>query len=1022
MLIRLVVMGWLVAGTVDAGNVISVPVVTVDRPSFSGIGLVVHYGDDDNRNASVTCRYREVGAAVWRSAQPLRRVPVERVTWKTLPRQFAGPVFDLRPNRQYEVEITVQDPDGYSQVITMLARTRGLLAGAATPRQVRVTTVAELSAAVAGALPGDVITIAPGSYVLEYLEVSKGGTAENPVIIRGEDRERTVLDGGGCRCNIVEVYTSHVRVENLTFRNAQQAIRYFSASEGIVFRRNRVTDVDRGINTQPDQMGFVIADNVFEGRVAFSRPFPPGDDTYGMQIHGSDHIIAHNEIRGFMDGIRLFGGENRNVEIYGNDIVHGSDDGIEADGSERNVRVMRNRISNVDSGISAQPSVGGPLYLVRNVIVNVRNEQFKLHGTGGGQAPSGVYAFHNTTLSPVGALQMYSAQIVTESMFRNNIFFGPGTAAGPVIAWDGPLFNVSWNYDGYFPEGRSYWNYQGNYQHYGGLAALFSGGLFEANGRALPGDTFLTGLNGGASLNQYVAPQLPRLRGGRSAIGAGQRLENINDNVAGAAPDLGALESGCAPPHYGPRAADVNEATQVFGCPEIPAPANLVPQTVAVTNAGGSGASRQLLARVKDANGFADIEFVTVVAGPTAVVGEGCAAVLRRSTDELFLWNDGGTGLLGPVRPGGSGKLENGRCSLVAAGSKVVTISESNSLELVVDLTFKASLAGAQNLYLQVTDQSGGTSGMTPMGAFPPVAAGVVPGAGTGAAQVFRFTFNDPGGWEALGVLNILINRAIDGRGACYVAFVSSAPGAGALYLVDDAGNAGGPFAGMTLPGVQTIQNSQCSISGAGSSVSMSGNQVTLTLAVAFKSSFAGNHVIYTAARNVAGFNSGWQGLGTWSVPGGAVAGPGVGAVSPARSTQSTLNLQVTFTHSAGWANLSVVNLLIMDAIDGRGACYLAYVPATATAGTLYLVNDAGEPASNLAAIAVPGTGTASNSQCAVAGAGSSAVGAGQGLTVTVPLTLKPGFAGNRIIYAAARAGEQSSGWQAVGSVTVPAN
>jgi hypothetical protein len=58
------------------------------------------------------------------------------------------------------------------------------------------------------------------------------------------------------------------------------------------------------------------------------------------------------------------------------------------------------------------------------------------------------------------------------------------------------------------------------------------------------------------------------------------------------------------------------------------------------------------------------------------------------------------------------------------------------------------------------------------------------------------------------------------------------------------------------------VSNSQCTISGAGSSLSASGNNLMLTLAVTFSQSFGGNRIIYGAAGN-GKQNSGWQSIGT---------------------------------------------------------------------------------------------------------------------------------------------------------------
>ena len=44
-----------------------------------------------------------------------------------------------------------------------------------------------------------------------------------------------------------------------------------------------------------------------------------------------------------------------------------------------------------------------------------------------------------------------------------------------------------------------------------------------------------------------------RLKPGSAAVDRGVVLHNVTDGFAGLAPDLGALENGQKPPHYGPR-------------------------------------------------------------------------------------------------------------------------------------------------------------------------------------------------------------------------------------------------------------------------------------------------------------------------------------------------------------------------------------------------------------------------------------------------------------------------------------
>jgi len=296
-----------------------------------------------------------------------------------------------------------------------------------------------------------------------------------------------------------------------------------------------------------------------------------------------------------------------------------------------------------------------------------------------------------------------------------------------------------------------------------------------------------------------------------------------------------------------------------------------------------------------------------------------------------------------------------------------------------------------------------------------PTAAG--PASGSGTVQTFIFTFSDTGGYQNLGVVDVLINSVLDGRQACYVAFVPSGASTGSVYLVDDAGDAGGPYSGMLLPGSGSVQNSQCSISGLGSSVSGNGNTLTVTLAITFASSFAGNKVIYTSAQDKSSANSGWQVLGTWGVPGPAPAGPWVGGVSPGRSSSATQTYTFTFADTNGWQDITVANVLINSAIDGRYGCYVAFAPAS---GSVFLVDDAGDAGGPYSGMVLPGSGSVSNSQCTISAAGSSFAGGGNTLTLMLAVSFNQSFAGNQVLYLAARSNTLNSGWQAVGSVAVP--
>ncbi|MEZ5404472.1 MAG: hypothetical protein R2729_32635 [Bryobacteraceae bacterium] len=296
----------------------------------------------------------------------------------------------------------------------------------------------------------------------------------------------------------------------------------------------------------------------------------------------------------------------------------------------------------------------------------------------------------------------------------------------------------------------------------------------------------------------------------------------------------------------------------------------------------------------------------------------------------------------------------------------------------------------------------------------------VTPSSGAGAIGTFVVDFEDPDGAGDLAVLNVLINDGIDGRQSCYLAYVPSGLTSGTVLLVNDTGDAGGPFAGsVQIPGTATAQNGRCAISAAGSQVLAVGNRLTLVLSVSFTGAHAGRRIVYTAARDRNGNNSGWVAKGVWTVTGGAVGATRVESLAPARSTSSSGIFTVVFADNDGGADLSILNLLINSGIDGRGGCYLAVVRASST---VLLVNDAGDAGGPFAGtLTAPGSGSIANSQCRVDAAGSSVATFGGQVTVTLQMTFFGGFAGDRIVYAAAR--DQvgnSSGWQAAGTITIP--
>jgi hypothetical protein len=295
----------------------------------------------------------------------------------------------------------------------------------------------------------------------------------------------------------------------------------------------------------------------------------------------------------------------------------------------------------------------------------------------------------------------------------------------------------------------------------------------------------------------------------------------------------------------------------------------------------------------------------------------------------------------------------------------------------------------------------------------PPAVASLAPAAGSGGSQTLTLAINAPGGYQTLDVINLLINSALDGRQACYLAY--SRP-SNALYIVADNGDSTA-ISGKVMDGSGTVGNSQCTVSLAGSSGTGNGNAFTLVLNLSFSAPFAGNKVVYAAARDVYQNNSGWQTVGVHGVPPLPAAFPKPTGLSP--SSGSTLSQTITFTFQdqSSASNLQTVWALINTAIDGRGACYAAYYRP---GNQLYLYPDNGDGA-QATSIILTGSNTIGNSQCTVAAQGSSVQANGNTLTVTLPITFKTAFAGFKGVWMAAQTlGGQTSSWQALGAEVIP--
>jgi hypothetical protein len=557
-----------------AGDNASHPAEPAAEPAtFHSLGVRWAVRGDANADAVIGVRYRRVGDGSWREALPLFRTDPESVSDENRVRGgwlFAGSIVDLVPATEYEVALALIDPDGGGVQRTLHMKTgaeprepAGMRERHVVPRgsgDARPGTGTPgdpfrgLRSAQAAAMPGDLFLLHAGVYREGTWTIDRHGAPGRPIIYRAAGDGEVILDGGGRERLVSADRVQHVWLERLTLRGARYLFVGHSGSH-FVIRRCRLEVQGNGITAinggYAESRGFVITDNVFEGPSTWPRS-QGIEDVNGVSITGAGHVVAYNRMRNLGDGVHGTGhGRLSASDIYNNDIEASTDDGIEGDYADTNVRIFRNRVTNAFSGISAQPSHGGPLYVFRNAIYNVLYSPFKLHND-----TSGVLIFHNTSVRRGVPWHIEpGGETVSDVITRNNLFIG---TAGPALSSTGVMIRCEFDRDGYGGAGGVLGGFaEWNEQTYATPeAARRSGALYRRYGAVLVGarGNFASGLGPPDEEKRYPAEKTDlRLDPGSQAVDAGVPLPNFNEGFSGKAPDLGCCELGAPLPHYGPR-------------------------------------------------------------------------------------------------------------------------------------------------------------------------------------------------------------------------------------------------------------------------------------------------------------------------------------------------------------------------------------------------------------------------------------------------------------------------------------
>jgi len=563
----------------------------IDPPTIRCLGFRWYIYGDDDADATIEVKYRKAGDTGWRNALPMLRVNREVANWDYEPyaseNLFAGSIFNLDPDTEYEVRCTMFDPDGGEADTTVVVRTRPVPVAPKPLRTLHLypeprpgveNAFSDFNEVVKALNFGDLVLVHGGVHRVGPggVRIETSGTFDLPIVFRGAgdgeaviqaEYDSTIFDIRDCR---------HLFFEDLTIRGGDRPYDedrkplsaandtyhlshafFADGASWLTVRRCRIENVNTGFYSYSESSeDWYIADNVITGKNETWYPRRHDNPSHtGVNIYGRGHVVCHNRISRFWDCIAIanYGKPQHDphlqcvaIDFYNNDLSEAVDDGIEADYGCHNIRVFNNRIINAHTGLSAQPTYGGPIYFIRNELYNITSLNLKLHNWC-----TGLEIYHNTMVSARGAFRSYERW--QNAILRNNLFLG---VKGYAVETGSPHPGTTLDYNGYHraEEGRFIKWYDGKeYRRYPTLEAFHAGTGFEEHGIMVDYDSFVEasppeeGATYGADFGDLS------LKPGSPAVDAGVVLPNINDGYTGEAPDMGCYERGLPKPVYGPR-------------------------------------------------------------------------------------------------------------------------------------------------------------------------------------------------------------------------------------------------------------------------------------------------------------------------------------------------------------------------------------------------------------------------------------------------------------------------------------
>ena len=309
-----------------------------------------------------------------------------------------------------------------------------------------------------------------------------------------------------------------------------------------------------------------------------------------------------------------------------------------------------------------------------------------------------------------------------------------------------------------------------------------------------------------------------------------------------------------------------------------------------------------------DADGYGDLDTVCFEVNSALSNANGIYLCYDMSASKIQMYNDEGTDLVGNCTPGSPGTLSNSQGALDCGGTTVSASGNNLIINWKIIPSIAFASATAKNIYMYAIDNSGlqadwekkgawmidgstPTLGLTPSSVLSP----------PGTMQTFSAVYSDADGYANLSLVVFLVNSTMTGVSGIYALYD---PKDNRLYLYNDDKT---DFVGTCTPALPgMLSNSQGTLDCLATTVSGSGNDLTVNWNITPKTAFASSvhKNLYMQATDLAGnATPKWTDKGDWTIASsisGTVKSAEGTAVSGVTMTLSGDKAGTTVTDSEG--------------------------------------------------------------------------------------------------------------------------